>query len=307
MTAPEPGREQSAQVPPGLRRRRPRLDNAAIADRLREAAALLEQQGADRFRVGAYRRAADTVAGLERNLADILSDEGFEGLTALSGIGRSIGAALREMLRTGRWTQLERLRGAGDPEAVFRSIPGVGPELARRLHNELQVDTLEALEMAAHDGRLEQVPGVGPRRAAMIRAALAQMLGRGRRAHRAPGKEPPVKALLDVDREYREKAAAGSLPTIAPRRFNPSGAAWLPILHAERDGWDFTALYSNTALAHDLGRTRDWVVLYFHRDDEVEGQRTVVTETRGPLTGRRVVRGRERECRRHYEADAAAS
>ena len=301
---PQPGREESAKVPPGLRGRRPRLDNAALADRLREAAALLQQQGADRFRIAAYRRAADTVAGLDRNLADILSEQGFEGLTALPGIGRSIGAALREMLRTGRWTQLERLRGAGDPEAAFRAIPGVGPKLARRLHDELQVDTLEGLEMAAHDGRLEQVPGVGPRRAAMIRAALAQMLGRGRRADRAPGKEPPVEALLDVDREYRRKAEAGRLATIAPRRFNPSGEAWLPILHAERDGWNFTALYSNTALAHDLGRTHDWVVLYFHRDDQVEGQRTVVTETRGPLTGHRVVRGREGECRRHYEAAA---
>jgi hypothetical protein len=59
---------------------------------------------------------------------------------------------------------------------------------------------------------------------------------------------------------------------------------------------------SNTARAHQLGRVRDWVVLYFHDDDHVERQRTVVTESRGPLAGRRVVRGREAECRRHYES-----
>jgi putative hydrolase len=100
--------------------------------------------------------------------------------------------------------------------------------------------------------------------------------------------------LLDVDREYREKAAR--LPRIAPRRFNPSGERWLPVLHTERGGWRFTALHSNTALAHHLGRTRDWVVVYFHADHEPEGQHTVVTETRGPLAGRRVVRGREAEC-----------
>jgi putative hydrolase len=97
--------------------------------------------------------------------------------------------------------------------------------------------------------------------------------------------------LLDVDREYRERAAAGTLPTIAPRRFNPSGAAWLPVLHTERDGWHFTALYSNTALAHQLHRTQDWVVLYFYDDQHVEGQHTVVTETHGPLAGKRVARG----------------
>ncbi|MCJ7450875.1 MAG: hypothetical protein MUO39_00155, partial [Steroidobacteraceae bacterium] len=62
----------------------------------------------------------------------------------------------------------------------------------------------------------------------------------------------------------------------------------------------YTALYSNTALAHELDRTRDWVVLFFYDDDHVEGQHTIVTETHGPLTGRRVVRGRETECIAHY-------
>ena len=58
---------------------------------------------------------------------------------------------------------------------------------------------------------------------------------------------------------------------------------------------------ANTARAHALGRERDWVVLYFHDDDMTERQCTVVTESRGSLVGRRVVRGRERECRDWYE------
>ncbi len=72
----------------------------------------------------------------------------------------------------------------------------------------------------------------------------------------------------------------------------------MPILHAEREGWHFTALFSNTARAHDLGRTHDWVVIYFYDDDHREDQCTVVTEAHGPMTGERVVRGREAECRR---------
>ena len=111
---------------------------------------------------------------------------------------------------------------------------------------------------------------------------------------------PGVGLLLDVDQEYRSKGAAGTLPTIAPRRFNPNGESWLPILHTERDGWHFTALFSNTARAHELGRTDDWVVVYFYDDHHREGQCTVVTETRGPMIGRRVVRGRESECRKLY-------
>jgi hypothetical protein len=113
--------------------------------------------------------------------------------------------------------------------------------------------------------------------------------------------QPDVEVLLDVDREYRERAAAGELRLIAPKRFNPSGEAWLPILHARRGDWSFTALFSNTRKAHDLDRVRDWVVLYFHGDHDREDQCTVVTEHRGPLTGRRVVRGRERECEAYYD------
>jgi hypothetical protein len=47
---------------------------------------------------------------------------------------------------------------------------------------------------------------------------------------------------------------------------------------------------------------QDWVVIYFYDHDHAEGQHTVVTETRGPLAGRRVVRGREAECKAHYAA-----
>jgi hypothetical protein len=61
-----------------------------------------------------------------------------------------------------------------------------------------------------------------------------------------------------------------------------------------------TALYSNTARAHDLGLTQDWVVLYFHSNGGPEAQRTVVTETWGNLAGKRVVRGREEESRQFY-------
>jgi hypothetical protein len=106
--------------------------------------------------------------------------------------------------------------------------------------------------------------------------------------------------LLDVDSEYRRSAAAGRLRLISPRRFNPSGEAWLPILHTRRDDWEFTALYSNTARAHRLRRIHDWIVVYYHTDDLPEGQCTVVTETQGPLEGLRVVRGREAECQAHY-------
>jgi putative hydrolase len=115
----------------------------------------------------------------------------------------------------------------------------------------------------------------------------------------APSNEPPVSELLAIDEEYRAKAAAKKLPRIAPRRFNPTGEAWLAVLHTHRDDREYTALFSNTARAHEYGTTHDWVVIY-RDDDHGDGQWTVVTARFGPLKGRRVIRGRERECEEHY-------
>lgn len=276
--------------------------NAEAAGIFRECAGLLRQQKANPFRINAYLRAAATLESLDSDARDILAAKGVDGLTELAGIGKGLAAAIEEIARTGGLAQLRRLRGEASPEQLFRAVPGIGPKLARDIHDTLHVDTLEGLELAAHDGSLQAVPGIGARRAAAIRAAVASTLardrpGRDRHGRDLPGRTPPVDLLLAVDREYRRRAQAGSLPTIAPRRFNPGGEAWLPVLHAERRGWHFTALYSNTARAHELGRTRDWVVLYFYDDDHREGQCTIVTETRGPLAGERVVRGREAECR----------
>jgi putative hydrolase len=267
---------------------------------MREVADLLAQQGANPFRVTAYRRAADTIVDLQRDVGDIVAKDGRDGLIALPNIGPSLAAAIDEMVVTGRWAQLERLRGTLAPEKLFQTVPGIGPNLARDIHDHLHIETLEGLEQAAHDGRLETVPGVGVRRAATVRATLAQMLQRVRPQTGHPGEEPAIDTILDVDLEYRTKSNRAALPKIAPRRFNPSGEAWLPILHTERGDWHFTAMFSNTARAHEFGHTRDWVVIYFHKDDRPEGQSTVVTETRGELIGRRVVRGRERDCRAYY-------
>jgi hypothetical protein len=256
--------------------------------------------------VRAYRRAAESVAAHPQDLRDLVAERGAAALEQLPHVGPGIAAALRELLLTGRWTQLERLRGGAGPEALLATVPGLGPELAHAIHERLHVATLEALEVAAWDGSLANVPGIGPRRLDAIRAGLATRLGRlrGSSAGRA-GLRPDVGLLLEVDRLYRAGAADGSLARIAPRRFNPGHEAWLPILHASRGRWHFTALYSNTALAHELGRTHDWVVIYWYDDGHREHQCTVVTESAGELAGRRVVRGRESECLAHC-SDAGA-
>jgi Holliday junction resolvasome RuvABC DNA-binding subunit len=272
---------------------------------LRETGNLLQEQGANPHRVAAYRKAAEAIAALDHAaICGIVERDGIDGLDRLPHIGRGIATAIVEMVRTGHWSQLERLRGTSDPAQLFTVVPGLGHRLAERIHEELHIDTLEALEFAALDGRLEHVPGVGPRRAAAIRASLHTMLVRqhGRGLDTDPRSQPSVRLMLAIDRQYREQGAAGALPTIAPTRYNLTQDAWLPVLHCERDGWQFTAMFLNTAQAHQLNRTRDWVRVYFYDSENIEGQQTVITETHGALAGRRVVRGREAECRAQYAA-----
>jgi hypothetical protein len=208
--------------------------NVYVATLLDETAQLLHEQGADRFRVQAYRNAASTIRALHQGADDILDREGLAGLDRLPGIGQTLSRVIDQIVTTGHFPMLERLRGAHVSSAV----------------------TL-------------------------------------------PPTEPSVVELLEIDREYREKSAEGRLPLIAPRKLNPTLEKWLPVMHATRDGTHYTALFSNTARAHDRGKTHDWVVIYFEQRG-TEGQRTIVTATSGDLAGRRVVRGREMECAQHY-------
>lgn len=273
------------------------VEDADIAARLDEYASLLEQQGDDVFRVRAYREAAVHVRSLEVSLVDIFATEGLAGLIAQPKIGRGIAAAIAEMLTSGHWSQLDRLRGDVSPARLFMTIPGLGPGLARRLADDEDIETLEELEIALQPGG-PPIRGFGRRRREMILAQVSDRLGRIRNTRRAAGPvpPPPVGLLLDADKLYRDRAAAGQLRLIAPKRFNPEGTAWLPVMHARRDDWHLTLMWSNTARAHELGKTRDWLVVYFRKEGQPEGRCTIVTETRGALAGRRVVRGREAEC-----------
>jgi DNA polymerase (family 10) len=276
------------------------LTNERIAHALEDAADLLEAKDANPFRVRAFRRAAQTVLEARESIADLALNVGPAALKRLEGIGEGLAAVIDDYVRSGG----DRIhyQGLGDagPVAALTALPGIGEVLARRIIDELHIQDLEDLEAAIYEGRLEQVAGFGARRTAALRQMINSMLGgRLRRRSRELGDRyrlatPPVELLLKIDADYRRGAADGSLRKIAPRRFNPDRVAWLPILETREGGWTFRALYSNTAQAHTLGKTRDWVVIYFERAGETH-QCTVVTETRGPREGQRVVRGRESE------------
>ncbi|HRW07212.1 MAG TPA: helix-hairpin-helix domain-containing protein [Caldilineaceae bacterium] len=309
-----------------------RVTNQQIADLLESIAEYLAEREANPFRVRAYRMGARTVRCAEESVAELAERDGTAPLQRLPNIGEGLSAIIREYVQSGHSTLQEQLAAEASPERTLMQVPGIGQTLASHIVQELAIETLPALEAAAHDGRLAAVDGFGPRRVAAVQKSLAGMLSpaawrrqraverRQDQADDANKSEPTVATLLAVDAEYRQRAAADELQRITPRRFNPENKAWLPILHTTRkdnnDGeWRFTALFSNTARAHELQKTDDWVVIYYrpqeigsgtdeNRDDaDAEEQSTVVTETQGPLRGRRVVRGREAECRSYYETE----
>ncbi len=282
--------------------------NLEIASVLSEIGDLLETQGAIAFRVRAYRQAGEMIREMERPIAMLLQDEGIDGLIALPTIGHAIARLIEQYVSTGRSTVLERLRGDNLSERLFATVPDIGPKLARQIHGTLGIETLPELQAAARDGRLSRVAGMGVKRIRAVRESLAGRLGH----EPMPGeyreateieRTTPISELLSVDEEYCRLAREGKLTKIAPRQFNPGGMAWLPILHTERDGRHYTAMYSNTARAHELNTTHDWVVIY--REDHLAIARwTAITSQYGVLKGRRIIRGREDECIEHYQSES---
>jgi DNA polymerase (family X) len=294
MPTMRPNMKEFDPAPPTPSRPAPPT-NEEIAQVLQAAAEALEQDD-NPFRSRAFRQAARTVLHADCSVADLDPD----ALRQLPGIGDVLASVIEDYVRSGGGPL--RYRGLDDlgPLSLLMSLPGIGEVLARRIVDELHIENLEELEMAIYDGRLEQVEGFGSRRTAALREMTNSMLGRRlqRRSQDLGATyqidRPPVDLILKIDAMYRRRAAEGSLRRIAPRRFNPDRVAWLPILAHQEGGWKFRALYSNSALAHALGKTRDWVIIFFERSGEGH-QCTVVTETHGPRDGRRVIRGRESE------------
>lgn len=292
--------------------------NDELAEKLERVSGLLSAQGAIRFRAEAYHKAAEMIRALEMPVWQIYERDGIEGLDDLPGVGRTISRALQQLIRGGRWPLLKRLQGDDVAEKAFASVANIGPKLAQRIHDELQIETLAELQAAAWDGRLDRLPGLGEKRVRAVRETLAS---RGRnpgfgsddvRIESAESafdltNEIPVYEILDIDDEYRFKAAKSELPRATPRRYNPTAEAWLPILHAERDDRHYTALFSNTEHAHAMGTTEDWVVIYLenHKKRGQHGRWTVITSQFGKLKGKRIVRGRENDCADYYKQRSA--
>jgi DNA polymerase (family 10) len=147
--------------------------NAEIADIFDRMAALLEIQGANPFRVRAYRNAAQTVGDLPRSVGDMLAEE--EDLSTLPGIGKDLASKIAEIVDTGQLTALAEVEKEVPAGLVdLTRLPGLGPKRVKILYEELGICDLTGLERAGRKGRIRELAGFGTKTEQRILDALSR-------------------------------------------------------------------------------------------------------------------------------------
>jgi DNA polymerase (family 10) len=156
------------------------MENVEIAAVLKEVADLLEIQDANPFRVRAYRNAVRTVQTLAIPLRKLVEDGA--DLTELPAIGKEMARHIEELVQTGQATVLQELTEQVPASLVqLMRLPGLGPKKARKLWDELGIETIEELEKMARAGLIATLPGFGQKTEQTILVPPA------RRAIRATG------------------------------------------------------------------------------------------------------------------------
>lgn len=148
------------------------MTNAQIAEVFEQLADLLEFQGANTFRVRAYRNGARAIRDLPESVASILADE--RDLTAIEGIGKGVAEKCEALVQTGHLPQLEELKKEvpGSVLDMLR-IPNMGPKKAAVLYHELNITTLDQLRAACEAEKVRELKGFGAKTEQTILHGLA--------------------------------------------------------------------------------------------------------------------------------------
>jgi len=235
------------------------VQNAEIADRFEQLADLLEIQGANPFRVRAYRNAARFIRGHSRSLAELLA-EGAD-LADLPGIGDDLAGKIATLVQTGRLPLLEQVaKKVPAPLVEMTRIEGLGPKRAQALYKALRIRSLEDLARAARSGRIRELPGFGARTEQLIATRAARAATAEHRLRLADAEQiarPLVAYLRDID-GVRDVAVAGSFR----RRRETVGD--LDVLVSARRGakvMDEVVRYEDVAEVQAQGSTRATLTL----------------------------------------------
>jgi DNA polymerase (family 10) len=157
------------------------MTNDRIASAFDEIADILEFQGANSFRVGAYRKAARTIRDFPESMAGIIEDPA-RSLTEIEGIGDDLAKKIATLVATGELPQLLELRQQV-PASVLQimRIPGIGPKKTAALHKELAITTLDQLRAACEAESVRKLKGFGAKTEEAILKGLALAVTAGQR------------------------------------------------------------------------------------------------------------------------------
>ncbi len=175
--------------------------NTDVADQFDLLADLLELEGAESFRVLAYRRAATRMRETSGSIAQLALDGRAK---ELQGIGKTIEEKIVQIVEQGEIEALTKRRSTIPPEVVqFMRLPGLGPKTAARIWRELGISTLDELKAAAEAERLRALPGLGAKSEEKILKALAFRADNPDEGRRLLGEGlPAVQAVVAVLREH---------------------------------------------------------------------------------------------------------
>ena len=202
------------------------VHNADVAAIFDEVADLLDIEGANRFRVRAYRNAARTIGQLSQPVADLVAEG--KDLSELPDVGDDLAGKIEEIVETGTLTLLDELEQQTAPAlADLMRIPGLGPKRVRALHEALGITSAEELKRTAEAGRVREVEGFGEKLEQTILDRL-EAAGAEERRWLLATVEPVVESLvahleahdaveqIDVAGSYRRrKETVGDLDVLA--------------------------------------------------------------------------------------------
>ncbi|GAB5536547.1 MAG: hypothetical protein Rubg2KO_27960 [Rubricoccaceae bacterium] len=199
--------------------------NIELAEALEQMADLLLRRGEPNpYRVQAYLQAAAMVREHDVPLARIFGEGGRDALMSLPGIGVSLATHLAQYIESGRIGLQDRLLRAEDPVALLATVPGVSDRLAARFVDDLRVRSLTELERAAHDGRLIEMEGVGPRTVEAIRLQLNSILNRSSRRRARRVRRQVVQIAAAQRRAGDADAEAPPVEAVSPARVDRPAA-----------------------------------------------------------------------------------
>ena len=187
------------------------VHNADITVIFEEIADLLEIEGANTFRIRAYRNAARILGDLPQE-ARVLVERG-DDLTRLPGIGADLAGKIGEIVTTGHCSLLERLRRELPPAITeLLKIPGLGPKRVKALYHDLDVQTVEQLHRAAQDGRIRSLHGFGEKTEQNILQAVQAHASQSRRFKLATAAQyaEALRAFLQAIPGVQQVIVAGS-------------------------------------------------------------------------------------------------